>query len=824
MRPGSDRTRPAWLLAVVAVSPFLAASSCDDPPALGHMEIALAPYNQGELGIRSIGLLPTRLEVVHSEALDSDRRVIVLADAFEELTVDVYDDIREIPIGAAPVPVGFVHEIRLITPDGVVRTRLSPEGEILTIPSSTQTGIKAAPENGEPFPIREGAITRILILLNAGEVIHAPGCGFDSAAGRCRASPPPRAERGRETPGGNHVFPDYIMEPNLPARLRQVTGELSPQFAEDELFVMFAPGTDTARAEAVAASVGGSVLRQIPGRPWYTFLLPAGSDESAVADTVQMESDVRVASPNYAIHFLNAPPELDAMTPGLEYNPYWLELNGAISAWDLLAEVRGEAARYGDARPLVAVPHSAPYPGNPDLQHAMYFNPGELLVEVSFRRVCVPDPGGPIVLVDTDLNGDGVIDVNDYDVTSADGSGPRDGVITLADFNAAPYQARINDAINTLTGSTRPPDQVIILEDLLRPNTGSRTTESCGLFENRQDDDGDTRIDDLVGWNFVMGDNWAYTPVPGSPDPSVPRPNISSHGTLVAGVIAAAANERSFLTPRLDLESYVGVAPMTRILPLAMVGSRPGEGGEDLTTEAGFEGWMDRMVEALDYAVQHGAHIINASWSIKCAPAKDGIPQALVCTDADRNAKERRFQAAFDELDSVGLDRVLVVTSGVDFFVDLDRADVQDLPGELHRPNFIMVTASNEMDLLNDTVSFGDETYDLAAPGFRLPWLSAFGRTTDPLGNPISGLLTEGGMLVLGKGTSVAAPQVAGAAAMLMSACPALQGNPVRVRQILIENAECGLPGLSGRVRGACRLDVRGAVQAVLPERGGACP
>jgi subtilisin family serine protease len=233
---------------------------------------------------------------------------------------------------------------------------------------------------------------------------------------------------------------------------------------------------------------------------------------------------------------------------------------------------------------------------------------------------------------------------------------------------------------------------------------------------------------------------------------------------------------------------------------------------------------MDRMVEALDYAVQHGAHIINASWSIKCAPAKDGIPQALVCTDADRNAKERRFQAAFDELDSVGLDRVLVVTSGVDFFVDLDRADVQDLPGELHRPNFIMVTASNEMDLLNDTISFGDETYDLAAPGFRLPWLSAFGRTTDPLGNPISGLLTEGGMLVLGKGTSVAAPQVAGAAAMLMSACPALQGNPVRVRQILIENAECGLPGLSGRVRGACRLDVRGAVQAVLPERGGACP
>jgi subtilisin family serine protease len=454
----------------------------------------------------------------------------------------------------------------------------------------------------------------------------------------------------------------------------------------------------------------------------------------------------------------------------------------------------------------------------------MYFNPGELLIEVSLRRVCLPAPGGPIMLVDSDLNGDGAIDVNDYDVTSADGTGPSDGVITLADFNATPYRERINDALNTLNGSTRPLDQVIILEDLLRPNTGSRTTESCGLFENLQDDDGDSRIDDLVGWNFVMGDNWAYTPVAGAPDPSVPRPNISSHGTLVAGVIAAAANERSFLTPRLDLESYVGVAPMTRILPLAMLDSRPGEGGEDLTTEAGFEGWMDRMVEALDYAVQHNAHIINASWSIKCAPAKDGIPRALVCTDADRNAKERRFQAAFDELDAVGLDRVLVVTSGVDFFVDLDRADVQDLPGELHRPNFIMVTASNEMDVLNDTVSFGDETYDLAAPGFRLPWLSALGRTTDPLGNPISGLLTEGGRLVRISGTSVAAPQVAGAAAMLMSACPALQGNPIRVRQILIENAECGLPGLSGRVRGACRLDVRRAVQAVLPERGGSCP
>jgi subtilisin family serine protease len=135
-----------------------------------------------------------------------------------------------------------------------------------------------------------------------------------------------------------------------------------------------------------------------------------------------------------------------------------------------------------------------------------------------------------------------------------------------------------------------------------------------------------------------------------------------------------------------------------------------------------------------------------------------------------------------------------------------------------------MVTASNEMDRLNDSVSFGDETYDLAAPGFHLPLLSALGRTTDPFGNQISGLFTEGGELVKGTGTSVAAPQVAGAAAMLMSACPALQGNPVRVRQILIDHADCGLPGLPGRLRGACRRNIRRAVQAVLPERGGSCP
>jgi len=814
----------------LAVAVFVLGTGCDDPPALGHIEIALASYNRGELGIENLRLEPSRLEVVHSETPDSDTRIIVISDELEALSIDVFDDIRELPLGGAPVPVGYVHQIRLVTPDGVVRTgRLDPDGELLTIPSGTQTGIKANPENGEPFPIREGAVTRILVLLNAGEVIHAPGCGFDSVAGRCRAHPAPRERPGRETPGGNHVFPDYIMRPTLPARLRQVTGPISPQFAQDQLFVMFAPGTDGTRAEAVASSLGASVLRQIPGRPWYTFLLPVGSDESAIADSVTMLSDVRIASPNYAIHFLNAPPpELDMMPAGLQYDPYWLRLTQTFDAWDVLAATRGEAARYGDARPLVAVPDNSPYPANPDLQHAMFFNPGELPTEVGLRLDCTA--ATPIILVDADVNGDGATNGRDYDVTGPDGTSPPDGVVTLADFNTAPYQQRLNAALNTLNGTSRTPTQTILVQNLLAPNRFDREVETCGLFENRADDDGDTRADDIIGWNFVIGDNWTYSPDMGSADPSTPLANTAPHGTLVAGLIAAAVNDRSLLGPALDLESYVGIAPTTRLLPLTMLGSRPGEPGEGelLSTETGFEAWMDRMVETLDYAVQHGSHVINASWSIKCAPAKDGIPQALICSDEDRAAKERRFQAAFDELDAVGLDSVLVVTSGVDYFVDLDRVDVQDLPGELHRPNFIMVTASDEADALNDLISFGDETYDLAAPGRAMPVITALGRTVDPLGNPISGLYTrtnDAGTRILLElaGTSLAAPEVAGAAALVMSVCPARMGDPIAVRQILIDNADCGLPGLSGRVRGACRLNVLRAIEAVMPERGGVC-
>jgi hypothetical protein len=97
-----------------------------------------------------------------------------------------------------------------------------------------------------------------------------------------------------------------------------------------------------------------------------------------------------------------------------------------------------------------------------------------------------------------------------------------------------------------------------------------------------------------------------------------------------------------------------------------------------MLVEHGGAGGHQPLQPLVSHRGQTDAHAVElARTAVWSKPLGGGLRLALVLH------QERRFQAVLDELNSVGLDRVLVVTSGVDSFVDLDRADVQDLPGEL---------------------------------------------------------------------------------------------------------------------------------------------
>ncbi len=137
---------------------------------------------------------------------------------------------------------------------------------------------------------------------------------------------------------------------------------------------------------------------------------------------------------------------------------------------------------------------------------------------------------------------------------------------------------------------------VMLTHPDLAPNLWTNEAEANG--QAGVDDDGDGYIDDVHGWDFVAlddsltvtGEDWRDE----DPDPS----DFVGHGTAVAGVAAAAANNGI---------GIAGGAPGARIMPLRV-------GFSALIQAAGL---IDESAaaRAILYAVANGATVINCSFS-----------------------------------------------------------------------------------------------------------------------------------------------------------------------------------------------------------------
>ncbi len=124
-------------------------------------------------------------------------------------------------------------------------------------------------------------------------------------------------------------------------------------------------------------------------------------------------------------------------------------------------------------------------------------------------------------------------------------------------------------------------------ESALDPNTGQRTC-STWLAQNGADDDENGYADDCLGYDFSAGDN----------NPA----DEHGHGTAVAGIAAAAVNNPD---PYVS-GGYEGVAGMGRRSTLMVLRA----------LDAGGVGYPFNIAEAIRYAGQNGARVINLSLTL----------------------------------------------------------------------------------------------------------------------------------------------------------------------------------------------------------------
>lgn len=176
---------------------------------------------------------------------------------------------------------------------------------------------------------------------------------------------------------------------------------------------------------------------------------------------------------------------------------------------------------------------------------------------------------------------------------------------------------------------------------------------------NGRDDDKNGYIDDINGFDFWMYDSTVYDPEDGD-----------QHGTHVAGIIGAVGDNGL---------GMAGVNHDVTIMPVKFLG--PGGGGE-------YEG-----AEAIIYAVDNGADVINCSW---------GGPQSEVIEEALQYAAEHGV--------------IVSVAAGNDS-ADTDEYGEWAYPASSDATCVITVASTDHNDELSWFSNYGDETVELGAPG-----------------------------------------------------------------------------------------------------------
>lgn len=258
------------------------------------------------------------------------------------------------------------------------------------------------------------------------------------------------------------------------------------------------------------------------------------------------------------------------------------------------------------------------------------------------------------------------------------------------------------------------------------------------------------RPDDIPAYNDdelgIIDDIRGYNADANSGDPM----DDNGHGTHCAGIIGAEGNNG---------QGIAGVNWKVEIMPLKFLG----RGGFGSTKNA---------IEAINYAVDRkkagvNIRVINASWG-----------------------STMYSKALEDAIRAAGENGILFVAAAGNNSTDNDRRP--HYPSNFDLPNVISVAALDRNDELASFSNFGAKTVHIAAPGKEIvsTWLNEQYREAS--------------------GTSMATPQVAGVAALLISGNPDVGLEELRAK--LLESVD-SLDSLDGKVENGGRMNAGKALE-----------
>ncbi len=305
-----------------------------------------------------------------------------------------------------------------------------------------------------------------------------------------------------------------------------------------------------------------------------------------------------------------------------------------------------------------------------------------------------------------------------------------------------------------------------------------------GLYKGSGEFDGDAvtsfpdpTAGELTAPNIETEDGATFTDATGS------------HGTMVAGVIGA--------DPKNGGLTGIASTALGNRLKVSMINRFTGQYGSNTpiaqadpndptqaSNSAGQSYSMGPLV-AITQQIESGAKIINCSWGNRA--------------DAENEAMATVYRKFFEKMSVEHPDVLFVCSAGND---GQPRNGKKRYPSGLALPNMITVgnclndgthnpqeTGSNE---LNATPGQEYEV-TMAAPGHQVV------QGIDPDGQPIgAGYKNQEGYANYGGGTSAAAPQVAAAAAILLSLNPKLTAG--EIKDLLSQTARPGPAELGGKI------------------------
>ncbi|QDK38369.1 S8 family serine peptidase [Bdellovibrio sp. NC01] len=256
------------------------------------------------------------------------------------------------------------------------------------------------------------------------------------------------------------------------------------------------------------------------------------------------------------------------------------------------------------------------------------------------------------------------------------------------------------------------------------------------------DDDQNGYVDDVSGWNFISNTNNFL--------------DDDDHGTHVAGIIAGVA-QNMFARPLQE-------SPI-QIMPLKFL-------------DANGSGTTAAAINAIYYAVNNGAKVINNSW---------GGP------NYSRSLHEA-LAYAYDQ-------QVLIVTAAGNYHTNNDSSDYPMYPANYDVPSNIAVASASQYDTLSNFSNYGANLVHVASPGERI---------FSTLPGDVYGYMD---------GTSMAAPFVAGMAAMALREAPNMTGYQLKqavMNSVDVRSSYNGLVSTSGRINAnALIVDAKNAVATV---------